>query len=244
MSAYLMGRVFYADLPGHLKLCLLALADHAHDDGSHVFPGQARLARKVSVAMRTVRWQLVELQRLGYLVRAARLGPHGATSFQIPLARLPTPESTGNPLPPGNPLPSGESRLATHCHVDRQPIATEPSVTIKKKQPSCSPDSDFDTFWMAYPRKVGKPRARKAWRATVAARPPLATVLAAVAAQAASEQWQDRQFVPHPATWLNDYRWEAETLEQQARADGQARRARIQAMKDAFYAKHPEVPRD
>ena len=69
---------------------------------------------------------------------------------------------------------------------------------------------DFDAFWTVYPRKVGKGAARKAWaKATL---PALDVVLNAVEAQADSEQWRREggQFVPLPATWLNQTRWEDE----------------------------------
>ena len=70
--------------------------------------------------------------------------------------------------------------------------------------------SDFDAFWAVYPRKVGKGAARKAW--AKAALPALDVVLNAVRAQADSEQWRREggQFVPLPATWLNQTRWEDE----------------------------------
>ncbi len=70
-------------------------------------------------------------------------------------------------------------------------------------------DADFDRFWAAYPRKVGKEAARKAFaKADV----PIDTLLTAIAAQRASPQWRrdDGQYIPHPATWLNQGRWEDE----------------------------------
>jgi hypothetical protein len=66
---------------------------------------------------------------------------------------------------------------------------------------------DFLRFWAAYPRRVGKGAAAKAW---AKARPPMAAVLAAVKACAATDQWRKDggQFIPHPATFLNQRRWE------------------------------------
>jgi len=68
----------------------------------------------------------------------------------------------------------------------------------------------FDAFWAAYPRKESKQAARKAWSRL---RPPAelqAAILAAVARQKGSEQWL-RGVIPHPATWLNNRRWEDES---------------------------------
>lgn len=67
----------------------------------------------------------------------------------------------------------------------------------------------FDKFWAAYPRKVGKEAARKAF---LKARVPVETLLDAIEQQKRSAQWtrDNGQFIPHPATWLNQGRWEDE----------------------------------
>lgn len=68
----------------------------------------------------------------------------------------------------------------------------------------------FEEFWKIYPRKVAKGDARKAWLATTKIRPPIADLLKAVYAARASKQWLKDQgdFIPHPATWLRQERWE------------------------------------
>jgi len=65
----------------------------------------------------------------------------------------------------------------------------------------------FDRFWSAYPRKVGKAAARKAWSR---AHPDLEAVLAALVWQVRSEEWnrESGRFIPHPATWINQGRWD------------------------------------
>ena len=70
---------------------------------------------------------------------------------------------------------------------------------------------DFKAFWHHFPRKVGKEAAWKAW--TKAKRkPPLPDVLAAIEEAKRSEQWTKSggQFIPHPATWINQGRWHDE----------------------------------
>ena len=60
-----------------------------------------------------------------------------------------------------------------------------------------------DRFWKQYPRKVGKGGALKAWRKATKTTPP-ETILAGLAGY----RWpDDQQYIPHPATWLNDGRW-------------------------------------
>lgn len=68
---------------------------------------------------------------------------------------------------------------------------------------------DFDSFWQAYPKKTGKGAARKAWQKN---KPNLHDVLAALAWQIDSEAWtkEHGQFIPNPATYLNQERWNDE----------------------------------
>ena len=70
---------------------------------------------------------------------------------------------------------------------------------------------DFERFWEAYPRKVAKADALKAFEKNVP-EPLLATVLNALEKQKRSESWikDGGKFIPYPATWLNGKRWEDE----------------------------------
>lgn len=72
--------------------------------------------------------------------------------------------------------------------------------------------SPFDEFWAAYPRKTGKEAARKAWVKLKPSAELLEIMLAALDWQRRSTQWlkDGGQFIPHPATWLNQGRWQDE----------------------------------
>lgn len=82
-------------------------------------------------------------------------------------------------------------------------------------------DDAFETFWKAYPRKVGKGAARRVWQRL---RPTPALVhkmLQAVAWQRTQDQWtrDGGAYIPHPSTWLHQERWDDEPMEMlQARA--------------------------
>ena len=67
----------------------------------------------------------------------------------------------------------------------------------------------FADFWQAYPRKVGKGAADKAWR-RAKVNGHQAEVLQALEAQKRSKDWtkDGGQYVPNPATWINQRRWE------------------------------------
>ena len=76
---------------------------------------------------------------------------------------------------------------------------------IENKCYAC--EEGFASFWDAYPRKEGRQKALEAFSAVDA---PLDLLLSAIDAQKKSKQWQkdDGAFIPMPANWLNDRRWE------------------------------------
>jgi predicted phage replisome organizer len=79
-------------------------------------------------------------------------------------------------------------------------------------------EDPFDTFWRAYPRKTGKGDARKKF-ARALTKTSFENIMRALGEVKASAQWQKDggQFIPHPATWLNQERWDDEVGES---ADG------------------------
>jgi hypothetical protein len=67
----------------------------------------------------------------------------------------------------------------------------------------------FTKAWNAYPKKVGKGAAKKAWDKV---KPPIDNVLEALSWQCAQPNWvkDGGQYIPHFSTWLNQRRWEDE----------------------------------
>jgi hypothetical protein len=68
---------------------------------------------------------------------------------------------------------------------------------------------EFDKFWSAYPKKIAKEPARKAWHKLNPSPELITEILTAIEKQQCSDQWtKDRgKFIPHPATWLHQKRW-------------------------------------
>ena len=110
------------------------------------------------------------------------------------------------------PVPDGHFQLED-IHVNDTLTTREPSigkVRIGKVSLVKNNQADlFNCFWSAYPKKVGKGSAEKAW---LKMSPDLQVVLDALEVQKQTEQWQKEKgkFIPHPATWLNGKRWEDE----------------------------------
>lgn len=70
----------------------------------------------------------------------------------------------------------------------------------------------FDRFWTSYPRRTAKSNALKAWNKLKPDGPLVDLILASIEANKKTRQWQESggQFIPHPATFLNQRRWEDE----------------------------------
>lgn len=68
MSAKLMGTVWECDLPHNEMIVLLALADHANDDGDNVFPGIPYVAWKTGYTDRQVQRIMRSLEEKHILV--------------------------------------------------------------------------------------------------------------------------------------------------------------------------------
>ena len=81
----------------------------------------------------------------------------------------------------------------------------------------------FEKFWAAYPRRVGKLQAQKAFSKYACDTKItggdyaywMKTVLEAIEKQKRSKQWQkdNGKYIPHPSTWLNQGRWMDEVKE-------------------------------
>lgn len=67
----------------------------------------------------------------------------------------------------------------------------------------------FDRFWAAYPRKVGKGAAERNFERIRPDAALLDRMLRAIEVQRKSDTWL-RGYIPNPATWLNQRRWEDE----------------------------------
>lgn len=104
----------------------------------------------------------------------------------------------------------GGSKTKANCKQTEREKEREKENEIEIENDSTK-EADFDRFWEAYPRKVGKVKAQAAFQKVTV---PVDSLLAAIAEQKKSPQWQkdNGQFIPHPATWLNGHRWEDEIV--------------------------------
>lgn len=94
----------------------------------------------------------------------------------------------------------------THIIDYNTPLSlTSPLSPKKTNQKSRSASSaEFDLFWNHYPKKVGRGAAEKAWQKAIA----VSSVEEIVRVVQVYPWGDDKQFIPHPATWLNQKRWQ------------------------------------
>ena len=71
----------------------------------------------------------------------------------------------------------------------------------------------FDQFWRAYPRRQAKGEAERWWQRAKPNAEKAGEMIAAIGRQLQGRDWQKEggRFIPLPATWLNQRRWEDET---------------------------------
>lgn len=137
-----------------------------------------------------------ELWKLAVRATLATKLPKQATnkSYLNRQPKLAVQSSPPSPLPPTPPIP---------------PTPLQNKLIQKK---GCE---NFYLFWKAYPKKVAKPRARKAFDKINPDDTLLEKILAGVARAKKTRQWvkDSGEYIPHPATWLNAKRWEDEIEE-------------------------------
>lgn len=104
---------------------------------------------------------------------------------------------------PETPDETGQSRAEEESPKSPPPLAADLVANYS---------ADFEAFWSEYPRKVGKEKAYTAWRKRRFSRGMQEAILQAVRAAKKSADWlKDRgEFIPGPATWLNQGRWNDE----------------------------------
>ena len=84
--------------------------------------------------------------------------------------------------------------------------------TEKKETAGAEASLCFEDFWNVYPRKVGKKAAGTAFKKIKPSQKLIIKMIETVEAFIKSKQWQNEngRFIPNPATWLNQGRWDDE----------------------------------
>ena len=92
------------------------------------------------------------------------------------------------------------------------PLVSTGKVRLELGKDSIETIDRFDTFWSAYPKKIGKAKCQRWFDTHNVDDTLLDTMLKAIDTQKVTEQWtkDNGKFIPHPYTWLNQGRWDDE----------------------------------
>ena len=144
MSVEIMSLVFKRyPTGGGERLLALALADHAHDDGTRVFPSVALLAAKSVQSTRTVQRQLRNMEQSGWLIRVSDNsgGRSYTTEYRISPDWL-----KGDKMSPFTNGKKGDTQnnkgdIAVSQKGDIA-VSPEPSITISESSEESAPAAD------------------------------------------------------------------------------------------------------
>lgn len=217
MSVKVSSWVWHGDetagLAGNEMILLLALADVADDNGRCRFVTDdsdlkyGALAKKARVSRSTL-IRLISRLREGGLLEQTKGVKGTPNEFRIV---VPWAEGFGS-----NVKPNAEDSVSSGDEFGL--IADEPSSLIRN---DVDARVGFAEFYMAYPRKVAKDAARRAFEKAAKSTDP-GVIVEGARRFAADPNLPEKQYIPYPATWLNDGRWDDEALPQRSAAPGGA----------------------
>ena len=160
----------------------------------------------------SIRSGLKELEENGYLVRSRVRDESGKlTSAEWTVSDKPM---LGNPMLENpmleNPMLENRTQYNTKEYNTKEFITKDIPPISPKGGKDCS--DLFNQFWTAYPKHIAKQSAVKAFEKLKPDEKLLEAMLKAIAMQKESKQWEKDggAFIPYPATWLNQRRWEDE----------------------------------
>lgn len=137
-------------------------------------------------------------------------------------------------LPPKSPKGDADTEQGENVTVQiargsgkKKPV--DHSTTLAKEQ--------FASFWEKYPKKVGKAVAEKAWNKLAPNEVLFEQIMDALGVAVYCDQWKrdNGQFIPHPATWLNQRRWEDELGIQIPKPQNEKRTYDLEAYEDMDF---------
>ena len=119
-------------------------------------------------------------------------------------------EEPTHPQPIPNPsLTHGDKETETETETEQK------GANAPARANGVAYSAGFLEFWAAYPRKVGKDDAFKAWRQLRTTHNDLVEILRAISEQKKSDEWREEggRYIPHPGKWLRAGRWKDEGVE-------------------------------
>ena len=163
-----------------------------------------------------VRKAVQELEDAGYLRREARVGESNKFDGLDYVLTDPDDVSAGETADglsgPGFPATGNPETGNARTKKNNLPMEGEDQTqkTIEVFGGPTAADS-FSEFWAAYPKKVAKADARKAFAAAMK-RADVDDIIAGARRLRDDPNLPEKQYIPHPGKWLRGDQWEDEPL--------------------------------
>jgi hypothetical protein len=226
----------HSQAEGSAKLVLWGIANHHSDHGA--WPSIATLAKYANIQERRVQQIIRELAETGEIAIEEQ-GGLGQRQYKTNRYHIliQCPADCDGSLQHKTGVHSVTNRGAIQSQTGVQPTAPEPNKELNKNLLNAHSDELFDEFWTAYPRKLDKAKAFRAFKSALK-RASFEDILAGVLLYR-SDPKRDPEFTKYPATWLNSDSWEnthEPSKDSEAARRATERRERERAASDAFLA--------
>lgn len=185
--------VIYAQVSSHAVRLYAVLARYANES-RQCSPGRKRLADHMGVSVSTMDRALDELVQLGAVTVTRQKDQAGDWASNLYVLGVVSPVTT--------PLVTGDQTVVAPVTTKREPVEREQELSFNEHD-----DPAFDEFWKAYPRRIGKGHAKKAWAGALKRGANPAELVKAATDFGQTVNGSDPRFVPHPSTWLNGERY-------------------------------------
>ena len=172
------------------KLILILLANYA-DEKNTCYPSYSHIAKIVGLKdSKNVKNVIHELEKLGHLKIQNRYKEDGgftSNRYTLTLGGVETPRGEENPSEVVN-IPSNTKDYTKTINT---------LETTESKY--------FEDFWRSYPRKIEKKKAKQIFMKYDEKH--MEKIVVGSKLFAIEKKNTEEQFIPHPATWLNQERW-------------------------------------
>ena len=222
-------------------VCVYAALAEAANSHQVSWPSKAKIGEQTGLSARTVQRCIAELSDEGWIrveERRRSNGSQASNAYVVFRVRetlvspppetltTPPPETLMSPLEPDPLEPDPKGLFGSYVHTGHPQAAGLP---VEVEDP-------FDAWWAAYPRKVKKPAARKAY-ASAAKKVGHERLMEAMLAYRERDDRVARGFAMHPSTWLNQECWDDEIIG----APVDSEEAQLALLRSQMHQKPPEA---
>jgi hypothetical protein len=202
--AQFMERAAAPDIAANvLKLGYVIAYKHMDVESKKAVVGQQTLAADLNVTVRTIQSLLATLEPFGLMIEP------GAGRGKPSVYRIGSFASESESANAISPFDAEKAKCIASFNAETaKPNSLFSELTPPRASKRMGDDDGFAAFWQAYPRRVARGAAEKAYHRVIRNREATeAEVLAGAMRYAAQRGGEDPEFTKHPATWLNGKCW-------------------------------------